>query len=150
MDDIIHTHSLSFLCTCRPGAARRRDASACFLQTNVQTHVLRQPLLWLTESQLLNLAMRRADCRANIATWLLCGSACRPAHACPPKTACPSSGRSSTCAGHDSAWSFLKSRKITKDAAPRLGACSGAPQRNVLIMACKIIQHYQISAKSGP
>ena len=35
-----------------------------------------------------------------------------------------------------------------KDAAPRLGACSGAPRRNVLTMACKIIQRYQISAKS--
>lgn len=99
---------------CRPGAARRRDVSACFLQTNVQTHALRQPLLWLTESQLLNLAMRRADHRTNTATWLLCSSVCRPVHACPTKTACPSSGHCSTCAGHDSAQSFLKSGKITQ------------------------------------
>ena len=99
---------------CRPGAARRRDVSAQFLQTIVQSRVLRQPLLWLTESQLLNLAMRRADHRTNTATWLLCGSACRSAHACPPKTACPSSGHCSRCAGRDSARSFLKSKKITQ------------------------------------
>lgn len=88
--------------------------SACFLQTNVQTCAPRQPLLWLTESQLPNLATRSAEHRPNIATWLTYGSTCRQAHACPPKTACPSSGHCSTCAGRDSAWSFLKSRKITQ------------------------------------
>lgn len=108
------THSLRFLYVCRPGAARRRDVSACFLQTVVQPRVLRQPSLWLTESQLLILVMRRADHRTNATPWLLCGLACGPAHACPPKTACPSSGHFSTCTGGDSARSFLKSRKITQ------------------------------------
>lgn len=79
--------------------------SACFLQTNdVQNG----------ESQLLNLAMRCADHCTDIATWLMRGSVCRPAHAFPPRTVWPSSGHCSTCAGRDSSWSFLKNRKITQ------------------------------------
>lgn len=42
----------------------------------------------------------------------------------------------------------LRAGRSPKDAAPRLGACSFSPRRNVLMMACEIIQRYQISAKS--
>lgn len=42
----------------------------------------------------------------------------------------------------------LRAGRSPKGTALKPGACSGAPRRNVLMMACKIIQCYQISAKS--
>lgn len=80
----------------------------------VQTHAVRQPLLCLAESQLLNLARTCSYHCTNGAAWLPCGSARRPAHTCSPNTACPSQGTAPLYAGCDSGQSFLKRRKITE------------------------------------
>lgn len=110
--------------------------------------VLRQ-LLWLTEPQVLNLALGHADHHlSSTAVGLLCAQRAgqlMPAH-------------QSLCARPQGTVPYvldvilhgasLRAGRSPKDAAPRLQACSFSPRRNVLMMACEIIQRYQISAKS--
>lgn len=101
-------------------------------------HVLRQ-LLWLTEPQLLNLALGCADHLSLTAGQLM------PAHQslrARPQGTVP---HVLDVILHGAS---LRAGRSPKDAAPRLQACSFSPRRNVLMMACEIIQRYQISAKS--
>lgn len=100
-------HVLSLLPACAGLPQPKEGMSLCAFANCGATRVLRL-MLWLSEPQLLHLALGCADHCSSTAAGLL------PAHACPPKPACPSSGRCSACAGCDSARSFLKSRKITR------------------------------------
>lgn len=105
-------------------------------------------LLWLTEPQLLNLALGGADHCSSSATGLLCAQPAgqlMPAHQslrAHPQGTVP---HVLDVILHGAS---LRAGRSPKDAAPRLGACSFSLQRNVLMMACEIIQRYQISAKS--
>lgn len=105
-------------------------------------------LLWMTEPQLLILALGRADHFSGTATGLLCAQRAgqlMPAHQslrAHPQGTVP---HVLDVILHGAS---LRAGRSPKDAAPRLGACSFSPRRNVLMMACEIIQRYQISAKS--
>lgn len=111
------------------------------------TRVLRL-LLWLSEPRLLNLALGRADHCSSTAAGLLCAQrAGQPMPAHQSLRAHPQ-GTTPHVLDVIPHGASLRAGRSPKDAAPRLGACSFSPWRNVLMMACEIIQRYQISAKS--
>lgn len=143
-----HAHGLRSLCTSCAGLVQLKEGmSLCAFANHCAARVLRQ-LLWLSEPQLLNLALGRADHGSSTAVGLLCAQRAgqlMPAHQslrAHPQSTVP---HVLDVILHGAS---LRAGRSPKDAAPRLGACSFAPRRNVLMMACEVIQRYQISAKS--
>lgn len=140
-------HMVSVLPACVGLVQPEEGLSLRAFSKRCATHVLGL-LLWLTEPQLLNLALGRADHCSSAATGL--PSAQRAGQLMPAHQSLRAHPQGTVPHVLDVILhgASLRAGRSPKDAAPRLGACSFSPRRNVLMMACEIIQRYQISAKS--